>query len=286
MLSNETNIYLPIRSLGDFIISASVVKDSFRIKIPLILPEYLKPLFDVTCSERYFDVCEYVSYRDQPAFFELYKVKSLNTLKRLINDIKTIVALGNNNNTYLLDYSSRRINFVRANLVWPDPNENIYTGKKKLFGKYYEKADEPLTGNLPGTLKPYNRILVLPGSRIQTKRIDTALVYKIIKTFKNFDIQIAEYGSAIDEPGNIIYYNNFDQLINLINKYDLIISAESLPYHLAQYFKKAHFVIYNRSKHFKRTFMTPFIIDNGYYSIYDGKNTFDVVYKLQNILNQ
>ena len=267
MFPNQQPIYLPIRSLGDFMISASVIKDNFRQKIPLILPEYLKSFFYSTCSDNYFDVLGHIDYYDQPAFYELYKVKNLFNLKRLIKDIKKIYLLTNNKNTYLLDYSSKRLGFVKAQLIWPDVNDNIYYGKKKMFCKYFKKNDKLQTDELILNSEPYRKILVLPGSRIRSKRIDTKLSLEIIKTFKNNQIQIAEFGNISSEPNDIIYYDDFAKLINLINSYDLIISAESLPYHLAYYLNKAHFVIYNQSKHFKQTFMTPFMVSNIYYSI-------------------
>ena len=80
-------IYLPIRAFGDFIITASVLKDNFINKVPVILPDYLKELYFAIGSDRYFNVVNTIGFKNQPAFFELYKVKDFKNLKRLLNDI-------------------------------------------------------------------------------------------------------------------------------------------------------------------------------------------------------
>jgi len=38
-------IYLPLRILGDFIITAAIVKNNFFVKVPVILPSYLTEIY-------------------------------------------------------------------------------------------------------------------------------------------------------------------------------------------------------------------------------------------------
>ena len=64
-------------------------------------------------------------------------------------------------------------------------------------------------------------------------------------------IDVASFSMSIPADARKSY-QNFQQLIALINDYDLIIGAESLPYHLANYLEKPHFVIYNQSRHMKK----------------------------------
>jgi len=217
MFSDKRCIYLPIRALGDFLISATVVKNKFNCKIPLLLPPYLKEFFDATNSEKNFEIIDTVNYNDQPAFYELYKVKDLSNLKRLIKDTRTFYSQTNNNNTYLLDYSSKRLSFARSALVWPDVSENIYVGKDVMFSDYFEKKKNGADDEISFNFTRFQKILILPGSRIQTKRINNQLIQQIQNSFTNLKIDIAEFGSDDLNQRNIIFFSGFQNLIALIN---------------------------------------------------------------------
>lgn len=278
-------IYLPIRSFGDFIISASVIKNQFTDKIPIILPVYLKEFFDAAKLENYFNVIKTITFYDQPAFYELYKIKNATEIKRLFSDIKKIYDLGADKNTFLLDYSSKRISFIGAKLIWPEVNKNIYSGKFEMFSNYFERKRNAVSRSTVLNSNLNDRILIIPGSRLKSKAIDNRLVNYLIETLKGNNIEKAEFGNISGQNKKGIYYSNFKQLIDLINNYDLIVSAESLPYHLAYYLNKAHFVIFNESKHFKSTFITPFMEENNSYVTFNGENKVQIADRLKEVLN-
>jgi ADP-heptose:LPS heptosyltransferase len=279
--------YLPIRSFGDFIITASVVKQNAVNKIPIILPDYFKEIFNAINAESLFDIQGTNNYKNQPAFFELYKVKDSKNFTRLINDIKIIISTVNHNDRYLVDYSSKRLAFTRANLVWPQKSLNAYEGRVKLFSDLNLINPDNSSANLINPVNPgeIKRVLILPDSRINIKSISPNLVKLIRNEFKSIVTSVAHFSAnnnAVDS--DCLYYSNFNDLIALISSYDLIISAESLPYHLANYLNKPHFVIYNQSRHFDANFMTPFMIANSYYSLFDGSNTKSLIADLSKIL--
>lgn len=278
--------YLPIRSFGDFIITASVIKSNFWAKVPVILPPYLVDIFEAIGGDDYFEIIDTINYDDQPAFFELYKVKDFNNATRLLSDVETIWAFVNNQQRYLLDYRSRRLFFTGASFHWPEPDTNIYEGKFKLLQEHglVFRPDEQQDFIGPLQAGPGKRILILPDSRIKAKQVDTGLISFFTSEMNDHHFQTAYFSRTANPMDGRLYYGDFESLIQLIQSYDLIISAESLPYHLAWFYRKPHFVIYNPSRHFNAHFMTPYMLRHQSYSTFDGNNADTVVKELSQML--
>lgn len=273
--------------MGDFMITASVVKSNAIKKVPIILPHYLADIFAAIKGERYFEVVGRIDYHTQPAFFEFYKVKDLKNLKRLLKDFRVISKFAKRRDkAFLLDYRSRRLFFTKASFMWPSASENIYAGKRALLNKnsFLDGSPNESEAIQPVSTGLNTRILILPDSRIASKKIDDSLVKKITGELVNAHVQVAYFSNSKAPTSVALQYANFEELISLISSFDLIISAESLPYHLANYLNKPHFVIYNESRHYKSNFMTPFMLQHNYYAIYDGKNSDEIVQKLSRIV--
>jgi hypothetical protein len=270
MKRSSTAFYLPIRAFGDFIITAAVVKGQFKEKIPVLLPSYFDEIFRAIGADQYFEIAGTVSFSNQPIFFQLYTLTKLENWSRLLGDLATIRTAVNLNDTFLVDYSSRRLLFTGAKLYWPEKQENAYEGKLKMFSGFFEnKVGQEVQPILPPRLDKNSRVLILPDSRINVKRIDAKLIDCIREHFSETLFDVASFSNTTLSDGRKSY-QSFEQLIGLIKDYDLIIGAESLPYHLANYLRKPHFVIYNQSRHQKDTFMTPFMLDHQAYSQVKG----------------
>ena len=137
--------YLPIRSFGDFIITASVIKANYWTRVPVILPPYLVDIFDAISGDDLFEIIDTIDYDDQPAFFELYTVRDLPNLKRLLHDMRTIRKFVKKDEQYILDYSSKRLFFSGGKFAWPQRGKNIYRAKKELLANkgLIAAADHP-----------------------------------------------------------------------------------------------------------------------------------------------
>ncbi|MEO6148919.1 MAG: hypothetical protein ABIP28_02120 [Mucilaginibacter sp.] len=278
-------VYLPIRALGDFIITATVVKNYSLEKLPVILPPYLVDIFKAIEGDKYFTVTGSIDFPNQPAFFELYKVKDRQNLSRLLKQLAHVFKSLNKRDIYLLDYRSKRLLFTGAKLRWPDAGENNYLGKYELFSKHFAFKAHPEAAVIIKNDTVYAKVLIIPDSRVKTKSINEGLIDDITTNFPG-RIQVARFGAVSpDDKPSTIFYSGFDQLISLLNEFDLVITAESLPYHLANYYNKPHFVIYNDTRHFKETFMTPFMIDNNYFSNFTGNNNSAIIKKLEEIIS-
>ncbi|RYY08305.1 MAG: hypothetical protein EOP43_00295 [Sphingobacteriaceae bacterium] len=284
MQIKNSGVYLPIRAFGDFISTAAIVKAYALERIPAILPEYLKDFFNAVDGSKYFDIVDNISYKDQPAYYEFYKVKDFKNLQRLGKDVTILLSELDHKKKYLLDFHSKRLAFTFKKFVWPDPAKNIYEGKYNLFSKNFKFNNQNFEDGIHIKSK-FLTVLIIPDSRIHTKSINPQLIAEIQTTFIDKKIDIARFNKIKTVQENEIYYSNFQELIELIDKYDLIISAESLPYHLANFYAKPHFVIYNDTKHFDENFMTPFMIKNNYYANFRSGSTADIIKKLTSILN-
>ena len=267
-------IYLPLRSLGDFIITASVVKDHFEAKIPVILPVYLNDIYNAISGNLYFDVEGYLNFNNQPAFVELYKVKDLNNFRRLLEDIGTVFLGVDRQNRYLLDYSSKRLLFTGAKMQWPALKQNLYYAKYLLYQRNGLLAESPFRNRLANTTEniAIRKILIIPESRIALKNIDPAVIRQLCLNLEAFTIETAFFNRDGIPQAELKTYSNFKELINLITEFDLVISAESLPYHLAYFLNIRHYVIYNESRHFNTTFMTPYMEARQSYTVFTGQN--------------
>jgi ADP-heptose:LPS heptosyltransferase len=122
------------------------------------------------------------------------------------------------------------------------------------------------------------KIIVFPDSRKKEKSFPETLNQKIIKGLNNIQVQIAKFGKEnnVDGSKDIIYYDNFSQLAQLIKNTDFIISSDSLPAHLAYYFNIPHWIIYN--KKVNTEWLTPYCKENHNYSLfYEMDNLFNYV---------
>lgn len=284
--SNSKPIYLPIRSLGDFVMTASVVKMNCVEKVPIMLPHYLVDLFKAMELDGYFEFIGIIAYKDQPSYFEFYKVRDLKNIKRLISDIFLIRNNLKKINHYLLDYRSRRLVFANKRFSWPNDKENAYIGKYELFSKYYSCKPDVTLSQIVKYKIPVKSIIIFPDSRIKSKEIDKGLISDIlVKYGSDYQVKIAKFSSIPSNDEIIIHYSDFHALINIIKTNDFIISAESLPYHLCNFYNKPHFVIYKKVRHFKINFRTLFMISENAYTIYDGTNKEEIFINLDRVLS-
>ncbi|MGI4749986.1 MAG: hypothetical protein ACRYFB_05095 [Janthinobacterium lividum] len=284
-MQTNNNIYLPIRAFGDFISTAAILKKYASEKVPTVIPYYLKDFFESVNASEYFNIIGYISYQDQPAFYELYKVKDVSNIKRLIKDVGIIWKESDKQKRFLLDFHSKRLFFLPHHYAWPDPAKNIYEGKYNLFSKYFTFKKGNFDFADYSIKSDFNKVLIIPDSRIITKSIDKNLILNIQNTFAKKQIDVAYFSKNLVVDQTNITYSTFKQLIQLINSYDLIIGAESLPYHLANFYDKPHFVIYNDTRHFDENFMTPFMISNTSYANFKVDNSDEVIAKLKPFLS-
>ena len=110
-------------------------------------------------------------------------------------------------------------------------------------------------------MKKSDNIILFPDSRKKNKILKKTVINDISNL--SGKIKIAKFG-VYDNESNFISYSSFDELTNIIKNADFIISSDSLPAHLAEFYNKPHFILYNQKINFE--WLTPFCKINSTYS--------------------
>lgn len=148
-------------------------------------------------------------------------------------------------------YTQQRFNYVH------DGRENIYTAYHRLWNiamKEEQPKDDTPTG------KQYNKVLIFPGSRKVSKQLphDWVAHLQAKYTAGGTEVRVAGLEKEIQGYNGIVsIYRNFEELITLVHEAEMIISADSLPAHLAQFFHRPHEV------HYRKVVNTPWSTPNG-----------------------
>lgn len=95
-----------------------------------------------------------------------------------------------------------------------------------------------------------DKVLILPDARLPKRIIPSSILARI-------DGRVARFGSD---------YSNFEQLIDLIQSSDYVVTADSLPLHIAYLCRKPHFILYPDGG--KQDFFTPDALAAGSFSTF------------------
>jgi len=117
---------------------------------------------------------------------------------------------------------------------------NFYTGHS--FTAIFETGEPVYAAyGLPslGLERKGDKVLILPDARLTKRIIPSSILDRI-------EGRVARFGSE---------YSNFEQLIDLIQAADYVVTADSLPLHLAYLCRKPQFILYPDGG--KQDFFTP-----------------------------
>ncbi|RTL55842.1 MAG: hypothetical protein EKK39_02185 [Sphingobacteriales bacterium] len=274
MLINQPNskkTYLPIRAFGDFVISASIISKGTYQRIPIILPNYLSELFyELNCT-KYFYIERVIPMNEYHKLFQLYKIKSLSDIINLKHEIKIIKKCLLKEDTYLLDFRSKRLSVILPgyNFIYPGIYRNIYIEKNDLFSDFSLNTFNS-SYRISYLNKKIHSIYIFPGSRQGYKVIHPKLLKELVKFFSSLNLKVKVF-IHINENfdfSEAIKFKNFQELTVIISECEFMISADSLPVHLAYYFDKPHFVIFNTSPN--TNWITPYMTLFDAFATYNG----------------
>ncbi len=260
-----SNIYVPIRAFGDFTITTAVVKNHFNEKLPIILPAYLKDLYNILGGSAYYTIIDEIALERSPAFFELHKIKNPSDVTRLMKEVLFINKHLDHKNNYLFDYDSKRLNIFFKHFLYPEKSDNIYRAKIKLLENFLVKKEASTTPVIED--KERKKAVFFPGSRKASKVVDPNLVEAIVNSGV-FDAVDLCYHSSENPPPEAIVFTDSEKLKDVVTGYDFVISADSLPVHMAYYYNVPHFCINNG--YLNSPWLTPYCEEKEYYTVYTG----------------
>jgi len=261
-----------LRSYGDFVVLMNTLKSSERNeKIVIYASLHLRPLWEslnatFVKDNISFEFVDFNINRGILAFFTNKYLLSRTSIRELLslNSFLSKNNLKNNQQTYFEQRRrSKFLNLLLASKIkFLHKEGNIY----KNYFQFFNVSTNP---NIIDLKEDISQILIFPDSRKKIKVIPVSLQEKICQfgLVNNIQITIALFGKSNLSSEHHIYYENFYELVHLIQNAQFIISSDSLPVHLAQYFNKPHFAFYPNNINYE--WVTPWISENGMCSTFD-----------------
>lgn len=255
-----------LRAYGDFtILLQALLRSNKKSQYKLVASSHLQPLFISLQKFVNFDAIqiEFVDFGIDKTLLRFFTNKfffSSNCVKEL-KSIKTYLKA--NPNSEGQDYIEQDKRITWFNFLAGKKFKHIIEDQK-VYNTYDQFFENSTFENLEilenKTINSNKKLLIFPDSRLPAKNIPSDILDKIIQdqTNKGHIVQVAYFKSPTNKHSGS--YNNFDELLKMIQDADFIIGADSLPIHLANLLNKPHFILY--PKGFTQLFITPFAIAN------------------------
>lgn len=260
---------LVFRSYGDLMILLNVLKQgapSFPLRLKV--SNHLRPLVDAlpdfslpsNVEISYFDIgidkgiLRLFTNRD---FISFQTIKELVRLKKVTQSF-SIIHVEQQVRAWVLSILYFPTRFVALNHTG-----NVYENYHRIFSI----ASSPHKS----TNSERKKILIFPDSRKKSKQIPEWLLSKLIN---NASLQIIEahFGNGTSNDKKI-YYSNFESLVQCIQNAHFIISADSLPVHIAHYFSIPHYILY--SNKVNKDWLTPYARTNQSYGLFKAHSNLE-----------
>ena len=227
-----------LRAYGDFAIAVQGVAPSDDIVASL----HLKPLYDALISRgcispRTFEFVDFGISGSQLNLFTNKSFFSIDTFRQL-SKIKDYIS-ANPGSSDFVEQSARLglLNFFAGHSF-----KAIFETGRPVYAAY----------GLPslGLERKGDKVLILPDARLPKRVIPSSILARM-------EGQVALFGSD---------YTTFEQLIDLIQASDYVVTSDSLPLHLAYLCRKPHFILYPDGG--KQDFFTPDALASGSFSTF------------------
>ena len=175
-------------------------------------------------------------------------IKEIGALKKTIDELST-------KGTVFVEQRRRHVltRTLMSKHHFVHESGNVYDSYLSLFN-----VDQDEMFYAPARNK-VRKVLIFPESRKPAKAFSAATVLELIKQLqaKQLEVELAFFRSQPYEvPVKVHLHDSFDDLLALVDQADEIITADSLPAHLAQLFAKPHVIYYAKEVDFE--WVTPY----------------------------
>jgi ADP-heptose:LPS heptosyltransferase len=255
-----------LRAYGDFtILLQALLRSNKKSQYKLVASSHLQPLFISLQQFVNFDAIqiEFVDFGIDKTLLRFFTNKffiSPNCIKEL-QLIKAYLKVNPNKEGQDYLEQDKRIvwfNFlIGKNFRHIIEDQNVYNTYDQFFeNSIFDNSEKPENRYINSN----KQLLIFPDSRLPAKNIPPDVLDKIIeeKNNKGYIVKVVYFKSHTSKHS--LSYNNFDELLKIIQDADFIIGADSLPIHLANLLNKSHFILY--PKGFTQLFITPFALAN------------------------
>jgi len=227
-----------LRAYGDFAIAVQALAATDVI----VASSHLKPLYDALISRGCISPCiiEFVDFGIQGSQLNLFTNKtffSIDTFRQLSKIRKYI-----RTNPGTSDFVEQSARLGLLNFFTGHSFKAIFETREPVYAAYGLQAQ--------GLVRNGDKVLILPDARLPKRVIPSSILARM-------DGQVARFGSD---------YASFEQLIDLIQAADYVVTSDSLPLHLAYLCRKPHFILYPDGG--KQDFFTPDALASGSFSTF------------------
>ena len=227
-----------LRAYGDFAIAVQALPATDKVVASL----HLKPLYDALISRgcispRSIDFVDFGIQGSQLNLFTNKTFFSIDTFRQLSKIRKYISA-----NPSSSDFVEQSARLGLLNFFTGYSFQSIFETGAPVYDAY----------GLPAQVleRKGDKVLILPDARLPKRIIPSSILSQI-------DGKVARFG---------VDYSNFEQLIDLIQASDYVVTSDSLPLHLAFLCRKPHFILYPDGG--KQDFFTPDALASGSFSTF------------------
>ena len=238
------------KSFGDFVIAAASAErvDNEHGTLLLVAGDHLGDLadaLDLTCPVSSTELSE----PGVPAIFDLRSkgvVKGLQSLAGLRTAVKKLDAASG---SFIIDRPGWRERFIVGGRNWRalPQRDNIYLAYRDLFEELGYRAKPAQNGSNSAVMP--TTVGIFPGSRLAQKNLPLPLIRSILANCVRQDIIPVLYTLADERPDieesdipHRIVPKNFRAMVEAISGAGLVISADSMPAHIAERAKRPIFV--------------------------------------------
>jgi hypothetical protein len=251
-----------LRSFGDFTIAISVLRKSSILEgYVFYASKHLEPLYidlkrslpDIDLNIHFIDLeikKKVFGFFTNKHSIELHSFRELMNLRRWVRGMS-------NGDVY---FEQRRKQWMIAPYMGKT-FPYIHKKSRNIYQSYFQHF-----GVAQGLLSIHNparselkKILVLPESRKPSKSFKPLFIHQLTKSLlgQGFEVTTGFFKKLpFQTEGKVAVHVAFAELIHLIKEADLVVTADSLPAHLAQLLGKPHFVYYEAKPNQEWT--TPF----------------------------
>ena len=237
--------YICLQSMGDNLISLYLLKNLEQeiIILGTRQTEKIAKLIGVSNN-----ITIEVVFENIPAFYDIRRqgifkgIRDLLIFRKFLKN-KTISKLIFEKK----DLRTLLIAFNRASYEASSVEENAYVNRKKLLEKCFSKSII-----LQQSVAPVNiqTVLIAPSSALRKRNIKVSHLDTMIQLLSTqYEVKLIDYQSQYRQYMHKVdaYYDNIslEKVKQLIIDSDLFIGTDSFLIHLAYYYQKAFFIIFN-----------------------------------------
>lgn len=253
-----------LRSFGDFAIALGVIAQSKdqQSKYRFLASIHLQPLYQALIARyTHLDLgLEFVDFQIRNKILGAFTNKHLLDAHSLLElkMLKKVVDAEALQSNVLFEQKRRQwlIRPLMNSNGYIHTSGNIYSSYARHFNVSEEHLLFSQTQTDPAVRK---RVMIFPESRKRVKQLSQETVMQLIEgqtSLGNVPELAFFKHKPYDVSVNVNLHDSFTDLLDLIHEYDEIITADSLPAHLAQLMRKPHQIYYPKA--IDREWITPY----------------------------